>query len=248
MIRIIVAGHKAYRMPEDQLYLPVQAGAALHEPLEWTGDDTGENISKKNGTWCELTTLYWAWKNLPEAEALGLCHYRRYFREPGKREPLREETLRRILEDVPVILPKKRNYLIETGESQFIHAHGEESLNILREVLSDLFPCYLPAFNESMRRTRGHRFNMLIMRRKEFDAYCTWLFDILEETERRMETPPARMIGFLAERLMDAWIGTTETAYRELPVYQTERTNWLKKGGAFLKRKYGYGRQRKDKL
>ncbi len=136
-----------------------------------------------------------------------------------------------------MILPKKRHYWIETGESQFVHAHGQESLDCLREVLRDTQPEYLDAFNESMRRTAGHRFNMFIMRREQYEAYCEWLFGILFETEKRMPAPPPRMPGYLAERLTDAWIGTTRTPFRELPLYLTERTNWLKKGGAFLGRK-----------
>ncbi|MBP5744203.1 MAG: DUF4422 domain-containing protein, partial [Oscillospiraceae bacterium] len=74
---VIVATHKEYPMPVDPLYLPVQAGRALHAPLAYTGDDTGENISGKNKNFCELTCLYWAWKNL-DADAVGHCHYRRY--------------------------------------------------------------------------------------------------------------------------------------------------------------------------
>ena len=240
MTKIIVATHKAYEMPGDPVYLPVQAGAACHERLAYTGDDTGENISEKNSLYCELTALYWGWKNL-EADALGLCHYRRYFREPGKKEPLREKTMERLLKEVPVILPKKRHYWIETGESQYVHAHGKESLAVLRSVLQDLYPEYLPAFDRSMERTAGHRFNMMVMRREQLDAYCEWLFEILFEAEKRMAEPETRIMGFLSERLMDAWIGTTGTAYLELPLYLTEKTNWLKKGSAFLARKFGMG-------
>lgn len=242
MAKIIVATHKEYTIPNDSLYLPVQAGAACHERLPYTGDDTGENISDKNGLYCEMTALYWGWKNL-EADALGLCHYRRYFREPGKKEPLRKKTLEGLLCDVPVILPKKRHYWIETGESQYVHAHGSESLTVLRDVLRDLYPDYLPAFDGSMAKTAGHRFNMMIMKKEQLDAYCEWLFDILFETEKRMEKPEARIMGFLSERLLDAWIITTGTAYLELPLYLIEKTNWLKKGSAFLMRKFGAGRK-----
>lgn len=242
MLRIIVATHKDYEMPKDSAYLPVQAGAACHERLGYTGDDTGENISEKNGIYCELTALYWAWKNL-DADALGLCHYRRYFREPGRKEIARRETIERILEEVPVILPKKRHYWIETGESQFVHSHGEESLNALRGAMKDLCPEYLEAFDRSMKRTAGHRFNMMVMRKEQLDAYCGWMFSILFETERRMGTPRARIMGFLSERLMDAWIETEHVPYRELAVYHTEKTNWLKKGGSFLARKILGGRK-----
>ncbi len=235
-IRIVVAAHKAYPMPEQPMYLPVQAGAASHERLGYQGDDTGENISARNGLYCELTALYWAWKNL-DADAVGLCHYRRYFQEPGSQQPIREETVQRMLQKTPVILPKKRNYFIETGESQFIHSHGEKSLDALRGALRDLSPAYLPIFDASMQRTAGHRFNMLIMRRKEFDAYCAWLFAILFETEARLDSPAPRIMGFLSERLLDAWIETERVPYQETAVYHTEKENWLAKGGKFLARK-----------
>ena len=235
-IKIVVAAHKPYPMPEGEIYLPVQAGAACHERLSYQGDDAGENISEKNGVYCELTALYWAWKNL-DVEAVGLCHYRRYFQEPGKKTPVREESLCRLLTEAPVILPKKRNYYIETGESQFVHAHGRESLDALRGTLKDLSPAYLPAFDQSMAKTAGHRFNMLVMRKEQLNAYCQWLFDILFETEKRLGTPAPRMMGYLAERLLDAWILTERMPYRELRVYHTEKENWLVKGGAFLLRK-----------
>lgn len=235
-IKIVVAAHKPYPMPEGELYLPVQAGAACHERLSYQGDDAGENISEKNGVYCELTALYWAWKNL-DAEAVGLCHYRRYFQEPGEKTPVREETLCRLINETPIILPKKRNYYIETGESQFVHAHGRESLDALRGTLKELYPAYLPAFDQSMAKTAGHRFNMLVMRKEQLDAYCQWLFDILFETEKRLGTPAPRMMGYLAERLLDAWILTERMPYRELRVYHTEKENWLVKGGAFLLRK-----------
>ena len=235
-IKIVVATHKQYPMPEEKMYLPVQAGAAVHERLGYQGDDAGDGISEKNGVYCELTALYWAWKNL-NAEAVGLCHYRRYFQEPGEKTPLREETLCRLMNETPVILPKKRNYYIETGESQFVHAHGRESLDALRGTLKDLYLAYLPAFDQSMAKTSGHRFNMFIMRREQFDSYCEWLFDILFETEKRLVTPTPRMMGYLSERLLDAWIETGKIPYRELGVYHTERENWLVKGGSFLLRK-----------
>ena len=234
--RIVVATHKEYPMPDDSMYLPVHAGSAGHAKLPYAGDDSGEQISSRNDIYCELTALYWAWKNLP-ADALGLCHYRRYFQEPGKKQILTEETLRKLMQETSVILPKKRNYFIETGESQFVHAHGAENLEVLREVLKDRYPEYQEAFNESMGRTSGHRFNMMIMRRQMLDVYCGWLFDVLFETEKRMEKVPPRMMGFLAERLMDAWLETEKVPFLELPVYHTEKENWVKKGSMFLMRK-----------
>lgn len=46
--------------------------------MGYIGDNTGDNISLRNPNYCELTGLYWAWKNL-KCDYIGLCHYRRYF-------------------------------------------------------------------------------------------------------------------------------------------------------------------------
>ena len=78
-IKIIIAIHKPYWVPTDSIYLPVQVGAAGKVSIEnYQRDDEGENISHKNAHYCELTGLYWAWKNL-KVDYIGLAHYRRHF-------------------------------------------------------------------------------------------------------------------------------------------------------------------------
>lgn len=64
---------------DNPLYIPVRCGAAYdqRECVAMLGDDTGDNISEKRESFCELTVQYWAWKNV-KADYYGLCHYRRY--------------------------------------------------------------------------------------------------------------------------------------------------------------------------
>ena len=245
-IQIVVATHKEYRMPEDSLYLPVQAGRALHAPLPYIGDNTGENISEKNPHYCELTCLYWAWKNLA-AEAVGLCHYRRYFagRPFGEKwsRLLTAQQAEKLLQKAPVILPKKREYWIETGYSQYAHAHHEEDLILTRAILEEKWPAYVPAFDGTLGRTRGHRFNMFLMRRDLLDRYCSWLFAVLAELETRLDissysSNDRRVYGFVGERLLDVWVETNQIPYCECPVLHMESQHWLKKGTAFLRRKF----------
>lgn len=78
-----MACHKPSELPDNPLYCPVQVGAAIAKTRMpgMRHDDEGENISAKNGSYCELTAQYWAWKNL-DADYLGLCHYRRFLTFP----------------------------------------------------------------------------------------------------------------------------------------------------------------------
>lgn len=242
-IKIIVATHKTYKMPQDPLYVPLQVGSEGKPDLGYTRDNTGDNISDKNPNYCELTGLYWAWKHL-DTDYLGLVHYRRYFSKGMlKKHILQKKDVENLLQQADVILPKKRNYYIETTYNQYIHAHHEEDLVQTKAILAEKYPEYLDAFEKVMQSTSGHRFNMMIMKKDKLDAYCTWLFDVLQELEHRLDitdyTPyDARVYGFVAERLLDVWVETNQIRYVEAPFWYVEKQNWVKKGGRFLRRKF----------
>ncbi len=226
-IRIVVALHKQYDIPEYRYLLPVFVGAKDSDlDLPYQRDDEGDNISSKNKYYCELTGLYWAYKNL-HADYIGLCHYRRYLK------------LDRIsVADHEAILPKKRHYYIETVSSQFRHAHGD-GLDLTREVISDLYPEYLDAFDRQMKKRSLHLFNMFVMRYDIFAGYCDFLFKVLEELEKRIGNRE-RIYGFIGERLLDVYINHKGIEYCETEVISTERTDWVRKIYSFLKRKYGW--------
>ena len=244
LTRILIACHRPYPVPQNSCYLPVEVGAALHMEMipGAVPDNTGDNISHKNKNYCELTALYWAWKNL-EAEAVGLVHYRRYFAKRGIPRRIADETdFQEALQKAPVILPAKRHYWIETNYSQYIHAHHEQDLAITREVLAECCPDYLPTYEREMAKRSGHRFNMFVMRSDCFRDYCKWLFPILFEIEKRLDISDyddynSRVFGFIAERLLDVWIETNHVNYTEMPVKNTESQHWLRKGTAFVMRK-----------
>ena len=244
-MKIIVATHKEYWMPDDPAYWPLQVGRAISPGLPYAGDDSGENISGKNRTFCELTAIYWAWKNLPD-EVIGLCHYRRYFagrRAWQKRRRIAGEAdYRKLLAVKPCILPPMRNYFIESNYSQYIHSHHQKDLDLTEKIISERYPEFLSAYPQVMKSTRGHRFNMFVMRRDIFDGYCSWLFDILFELERRLDISSysdydKRVFGFVAERLFDVYLEHKQIPYATMPVVNLENQHWPTKICKFLKRK-----------
>lgn len=247
-IKIIIATHKKYWMPSDQMYLPLHVGKKGKDDLGYTGDDSGDNISEKNANYCELTGLYWAWKNL-NAEYKGLAHYRRHFTMKGAKGTKQEKVmtqaqLETLLKRTDIVLPNPRNYFIETNYSQYVHAHHAEDLDVTREILVERYPKYVKAFDETMKSTVGHRFNMFIMKADLFDRYCEWMFDVLFELEKRLDISQysaydSRVFGFVSERLLDIWIQTNELSYLNTPVEFMEEQHWIRKGINFLKRKVG---------
>ena len=249
MLRIAVATHKEYGIPDDPIYLPVWAGSALRgrTPDGYLRDDSGYNISERNGSYSELTVLYWLWKNCddicPDADQIGLCHYRRYFAEPGRKKGiLSAGSAGRVVKPGQTVLPKARNYVIESNYSHYAHAHNAADLDAARAVIEEKYPEYLKAFDSRMALSTGHRFNMFIMPRGQFDSYCSWLFDILFDLEERIDASgyegrDRRVMGLAAERLLDVWLDANAVEYSELPYIMTEKEHLALKAIGVLRRK-----------
>lgn len=263
-IKILVATHKKYEMPKDTIYLPVHVGAQKAKVIlkNFQRDNDGKNISEKNPYFCELTALYWAWKN-PEkldADYIGLAHYRRHFtakksltKKPSKKiaKALNESEAKKLLTNSDIILPKLRKYYIENLYDHYVHTMEPEPLTLTEKIIAQKYPSYKPEFDKLHTRTSAHMFNMFVMKKEIFNDYCSWLFDILFELEEQMQNKietyspfQARFFGRVSELLLDVYIRTNNLNYVETKVMDIEHVNWLKKGSSFISakisgRKYG---------
>jgi hypothetical protein len=241
-LRMVVATHKRYQMPLDSVYLPVQAGAEGKPSLGYTPDNTGDNISLKNPDYCELTALYWAWKNL-DADAIGLCHYRRHFLSPERKGKKWERVIsgaeiEALLKDYDAVLPSKRKYIIETNEQQYCHAHPPEDWEALCRLVRERHPECIEALDRMRQARCGHMFNMFILKRELLESYCEWLFPLLFELEAQGFGKSGRIFGHLSERFFDVWLYSRQVNFVEVPAAFMEYQNWLVKGGAFVWRKF----------
>ncbi len=261
--QIIIACHKKCRIPHDNVYLPLHVGSAGKESIGFTRDDSGDNISEKNPVYSELTGLYWAWKNM-DCEHIGLAHYRRFFTLRSRayrrgRHPLdcvlSSRQVKHLLSGYKIILPKKRDYYIENLYSHYAHTFDGSHLKIAGQVISEICPEYKDAFNIVMGMTSGYMFNMFIMSKPLCDEYCSWLFPILFELEKRIDTSvltdfEKRFAGRVSERLFNVWLihhikkGIIKSKdIKEIPWFYIGRVDWKKKitsfvGAKFFDKKY----------
>ena len=219
-VKLIVATHKKFQMPKDtNLYFPLHVGRVGKEDLGYIGDYTGDNISSLNPYYCELTGLYWAWKNL-ECDYLGLVHYRRYF--TNKSQPytdnikiddviLSQNDVEEMLDGADVIVPKKRKYYIETLYSHYAHTLDGSHLDKTRKIIAEISPYYLESYDKVMKQCSGYMFNMFIMKKELVDDYLSWLFPILNKLYETIDmsdyTPfEARLYGRVSELLFNVWL------------------------------------------
>lgn len=261
-VKILIATHKKYRMPKDEIYLPLNVGAEEKKDvngnsidLGYVKDNTGENISIKNACFCELTGLYWAWKNL-DADYIGLTHYRRHFSLKGRqssdlfKDVLTGAELQLLIKTYRVIVPKKRRYYIESLYSHYQHTHHANQLDVTREIIFERYPEYLHSYDKVIKHTYGYMFNMIIMEKELLNNYCTWLFDILFELEKRIDMPElsafqSRFYGRVSEIILNVWLDyqiesgkLKQSDIKEIPFIHMEKINWYKKGTAFLRAKF----------
>lgn len=238
-LTMFVVTHKQVNLPIMEGYKPIVVGNKDVSYTDMYKDNTGDNISNKNANYCELTALYWIWKNLSNVDYIGLLHYRRFFsmslfNSAKKRGLLSSQKALSLLNKYDVILPYPKGWFDTTVKEWFLRTDGKpEALEKLRLVVADLYPEYLDDYDDTMNGYMASYFNMFIMSKEYSDEYCKWLFSILFQLEKQVDlsnyTPlEARIYGFLSERLLNVWIRHNKLKTKYMFVNEIEKSNSLK--------------------
>lgn len=226
---VLATMHKPYVHSESSSWLrPCTVGGfQLDEPFAYS-DASGDHIAHLNAHFCELTTQYWAWKNLKNVEHIGFCHYRRYLYlnpKPPKSLTLvfdnsqgavelmasalaRQQALT-LLRHADVIVPYP-TYMADTVAQHYRNHHDAAHWDVFMDVLFSKYPEYA-CFDTCLEElNRCYFCNMAIWKWSQFDRYCTQLFDVMFEVYRRVGKPTdpyqSRYIGFLAERFLTFYL------------------------------------------
>jgi lipopolysaccharide biosynthesis glycosyltransferase len=239
-IALYTAYHKAAPLLDSASVRPIHVGAAAATaPLKgMIGDDTGTHISAKNREYCELTALYWAWKNDTDASHIGLMHYRRVIDFSGQFGGSVAEVCPTRF-DIPDWLEQTESWLADNAQNydlivprvhsmgqrvavNYRDGHARQDFDTARQIIARDHAAYLPSFDAVAQGYDLRLGNMFVMSRALLDRYCTWLFDILEQLENtdldRSHYSPqqCRYLGFVAERLLGVFVHHLQTTEPDL--------------------------------
>lgn len=222
-IKLFTITHKQFTPPPDSLYVPLHVGRENGQDLGFIGDNTGDHISIKNPFYCELTGMYWIWKNYDSyvmqdsrhalfnsnEDYIGICHYRRYLiNEQGAL--FTESELSELLKHYDMITTKLLT-LPGSYYDGFSANHHIKDLLATADVIKEIYPEYYDTFKRLIHSPNTYFGNIFITSKKEYDRYCEWLFTILFEVEKRTDFTgyngyQKRLFGFLSEFLQTVWI------------------------------------------
>ena len=202
-----------------------------------------DNIDDLNKFYCELTALYWIWKN-DESDLISFEHYRRLFISPkhkfSKKYFLNKEEINNIFADkqIKIIVPYKVHFRYSVYK-QYVIAHNSEDLDCLREQIKIQYPSYLYSFDDVMNGHEINLFNMFTMRKEDLNNYCEFAFNLLNKVfEIKKEdilsrnVYQERSIGFLAERLFNVWIANN---FKKEEIYHIQYLYFDSKHSPFIR-------------
>lgn len=217
-IHLFTITHKPFTPPKDPLYVPLHVGRAVTQDLGYLGDDSGDSISALNPNFCELTGMYWLWKNYPQEDYIGICHYRRYLIN-DKGDIFTAAELEQLLKQYDILTTRLLTLPCPYIEG-FSANHHKKDLLTTERILKKKYPGYHPVFDDLVHGPHTYFGNILITSRKNYDRYCEWLFDLLFAVQKETDFTAynnyqKRLFGFLSEFLQTVWI-----RYNGLSVYE----------------------------
>ena len=218
-------------------YKVIKVGNLQEQIPDSIEDNTGDNISDKNANYCELTALYWIWKN--RLDVVGITHYRRFFCKnilnKYKKNVLEINEIEKMLKKYSIIIPEPMIVQQLSVLAQYNNSHYKKDLLKCGDIIKRIYPAYSDSFQYIINSKCYSQFNMMICQKKQFDSYCKWLFDILNQAEKEIDISDyddynKRIFGFLSEILFNVWLyKNKEIKIKRLPVVFTyDRYNLIK--------------------
>lgn len=207
-IKLFVVSHKKLkneRYPEREIIYVGKNQKKFATEKDYVDSD-GINIAEKNPLYCEVTAMYYIWKNI-NADIVGIEHYRRLFSNLFRIR--NKKWAEKKLEKCDFIVFTEFPFF-KTMKYQLIQHHGQFAYDALEDAIKTLYPDYLDTFYKVMKGTHLAWFNMMITTKDNFDDYMKFLTDILFYIEKKITIPEdpylRRIMGFISERILSVYL------------------------------------------
>ena len=221
-IQLLVCAHKYdVNTRNGGIYTAIQVGKDLNLDLDlgYVNDNTGDNISDKNPNYCELTALFWGWKNIRDVEYFGLCHYRRYFNID-----IRPDNIDKIINGYEMLV-------IDNGKCLSRHERAnnlmlqtsQEDYYLFADTFLSMYPQYKDAFWTYFYDSKdSYPFQMFIAKKSLYDDYCSFMFPVLFELEKKLKahgyTRQKRTMGYIGEWFLGLYIYCKKIKVKQVPL------------------------------
>ena len=238
--KILVSYHKPDIIFKNDIIEPIHVGRSVlskkNDPESikknailcdsMIGDNEGENISNKNGTYNEMTAVYWAWKNyekIGNPDYIGFMHYRRHFclKKMGQSAAylecnnipnvdnyinetlgITEQELDRIFSTHDILVSSP--YYTESVYEHYKEAHNIKELDYAVEVVKKKYPKYYRSCKKYLHGHNTYFCNMFVFPKRVFFEYCSFIFGVLGECEKSPLFEGTRL--YVSERLTGSFI------------------------------------------
>ena len=193
--------------------IPIQVGAALTEERIYDiTDNTGENISFMNRDYSECTAPYWIWKNVSDADYVGLCHYTRHFK-------INEEELAVLGESDIDIVVTTPMFSGGTIKGFFVPRYiTNHDWNLMEDAIIAHFPEYEETLSDYRKTFCYPGANLSIMRMEIFDEYASFCFSVMQDVTNyyaeRGIIREDRYAGYLMENLTALFVMHNRNKYK----------------------------------
>ena len=231
-VKILVSYHKPSVLLKDEVLTPIHVGRALAtesskdgnisgKDYQWMldnmiGDDTGDNISNLNREFCELTAVYWAWKNydkLENPDYIGFMHYRRHLNfnlDKVYDENKWRQIYNKFIDDdytekyhlkAQYIKDVVKNYDLLTVKKMLVTIYGDQNnyeqfkrtsnitfkdYDTALKILENKYPEYKDDIDNFNNSTETYYTNIFIMKKELFFQYSKIIFDVLFELKNNI--------------------------------------------------------------
>ena len=199
---------------KDNAVPPMVAESPIRHRFNVDAAHNGKNIDGRNRWMCELTGLYYMWKNWT-SEIIGLEHYRRFFVEGSKSYNVHDYKIldAQKIEDIL----QKYDFIVTYHQ----HAFGKHAYLYIKDSgNTQKFSSWLDFIDEknpgfktfcmNYLATPGTFIccNMFIAKKSSADEYCKWIFENMGSFFNLHPAAgmPARIMGYMAEFTFGAWL------------------------------------------